>query len=394
MKRSLPLILGLLFLLLLEILKVYFIMPFPGSQQSDTINIAYFIHNYIWLLRITGIVIVISPLLYYLRKGRMWQKVTLVIVLLVYGFITYMLNFRFLADKMFYQPKEKVFTTAIPDSLKNKLIIGVAINGQAKAYPIEVIGYHHQVVDTVGNTPVMVTYCTVCRTGRVYSPFVNGKYETFRLVGMDHFNAMFEDATTKSWWRQANGEAITGKLKGTKLPEIPSRQMRMDDWLQLYPNSTVMLPDSNFNKKYAGLKDYDIDTSMGSLETRDSASWKFKSWVIGVNAGKESKAYDWNTLYTKKVWNDSLAGTSLLLTLHPNGQTFYVLNRKVGSNTLHFAIDSTGAGMHDAETNSEWLLNGVCTGGQLKGSTLQPVQAYQEFWHSWQTFHPATKKSE
>ena len=42
----------------------------------------------------------------------------------------------------------------------------------------------------------MVTYCTVCRTGRVFSPIVEGQPETFRLVGMDHFNAMFEDEGT------------------------------------------------------------------------------------------------------------------------------------------------------------------------------------------------------
>lgn len=375
-------------------------MPFPGSQQSNTINIAYFLHNYIWLLRIVGIVLAIGPLLYYLRKGKAWQKILLVVVLLLYGFVFYMFNFKFLADKMFYQPKEKLFTNNVPDSLKQKLVIGVVINGEAKAYPIQVIGYHHQVKDTIGGSPVIVTYCTVCRTGRVFSPFVNDKYEEFRLVGMDHFNAMFEDATTKSWWRQANGEAITGKLKGTRLPEVASRQMRLDDWMQLYPASTVLLPDSNFNKKYAGLKNYDIDTAIGSLETRDSASWKMKSWVIGVNIKNEAKAYDWNTLDKKKLLQDSVNGTQLLLTLHPNAQTFYVLNRTVAGKVLHFTYDDTSAAykptpvMRDAETNSVWKLNGVCADGAMRGSVLAPVQAYQEFWHSWQTFHPNTKKSE
>lgn len=400
MKRSLLLVFAIVFLLAAEILKVYFIMPFPGSQQSNTINIAYFIHNYIWLLRIIGIVLAIGPLLYYLRNGKGWQKVTLVLVLMLYGFIFYMFNFKFLADKMFYQPKEKLFTNNVPDSLKEKLVIGVVINGEAKAYPIQVIGYHHQVKDTIGGSPVIVTYCTVCRTGRVFSPFVNDKYEEFRLVGMDHFNAMFEDATTKSWWRQANGEAITGKLKGTRLPEVPSRQMRLDDWMQLYPGSLVMLPDSNFNKKYADLKNYDIDTAIGKLETRDSASWAFKSWIIGVNIKNESKAYDWNNLDKKKLLQDSFAGTPLLLTLHPNGQTFYVLNRTVGNKVLHFTYDDTSLAykptsvMRDAETSSIWKLNGICIDGLMKGSALVPVQAYQEFWHSWQTFHPNTKKSE
>ena len=63
----------------------------------------------------------------------------------------------------------------------NKLVIGIDIHGESRAYPIQIIGYHHQVKDTVGNTPVMITYCTVCRTGRVYSPvrrWKTGKIQT------------------------------------------------------------------------------------------------------------------------------------------------------------------------------------------------------------------------
>ena len=33
----------------------------------------------------------------------------------------------------------------------NKLVIGIDINGESRAYPIQIIGYHHQVKDTVGN---------------------------------------------------------------------------------------------------------------------------------------------------------------------------------------------------------------------------------------------------
>ena len=107
---------------------------------------------------------------------------------------------------MFYQPSIKNFSSGSGNTIdSNKLVIGIDIHGESRAYPIQIIGYHHQVKDTVGNTPVMITYCTVCRTGRVYSPVVNGKLENFRLVGMDHFNAMFEDETTKSWWQQATG---------------------------------------------------------------------------------------------------------------------------------------------------------------------------------------------
>lgn len=391
MKKSIWLIIGLFYLVILEICKVYLIMPFPGSQHSNSVSFAYFIHNNIWWLRIVGVVMIASPLTHSLSKGRVWQKILLVLVILLYFFIYYLLNFRFLADKMFIQPKQKVFIAAASDTTnKDKLVVGIVINNKAKAYPIEIIGYHHQVRDTLDQQQVMVTYCTVCRSGRVFNPMVNGKNEEFRLVGMDHFNAMFEDATTKSWWRQATGEAITGKLKGTRLTEIPSSQMRLADWLSLYPDSEILQPDSNFKKQYAGLKGFDDGTVKSGLEKRDSSSWKLKSWVVGVTANGKSRAYDWNFLVKQKMVPDLLASEPLLLVVEPNAKTFYVLNRKLNGQTLQFVPGNSAELMEDTQTHSTWKLNGTCTDGLLKGNRLQHVQAYQEFWHSWQSFHPNT----
>jgi hypothetical protein len=387
-KKAWLLTLGLLLLFAIEILRVYFIMPFPGSQQSDTIGIAYFLDKYIVWLRILALLIALPPLWYFIREGSPWLKVLLTVFVLFYALIFYAFNFRFLADKMFYQPREKSFAGAAADTTdKNKLVIGVALKGEARAYPIEIIGYHHQVKDTVGGDPVMVTYCTVCRTGRVYSPFVNGKYEQFRLVGMDHFNAMFEDLSTKSWWQQATGVAITGERKGTKLVEIPSAQMRLGDWQVLHPNSLTLQPDTNFKRRYDSLKGYDEGTIEGSLERRDSGSWKFKSWVVGVSLNGRSKAYDWNGLVKDRVIRDTIGQAHLLLTLEPNDRTFYVFNP---ADSLDLRYDPATRLLNDTRSHSVWALNGECTDGPQKGQKLAAVQAYQEFWHSWRTFHPAT----
>ncbi len=391
MRKTWLLIIGLLFLIGIEIAKVYFIMPFPGSQQSNSIDIAYFLHNNIWWMRILGVVIVVVPFRNLLSNGKLWQKIILIAVVLLYGFIYYLFNFRFLADKMFYQPKQKTFVEASLDTTqKDKLVIGVVINHEAKAYPIEIIGYHHQVQDSLQQQPIIVTYCTVCRTGRVYSPMVNGKHEEFRLVGMDHFNAMFEDASTKSWWQQATGMAITGKMKGYQLTEIPSVQMRLGDWLNEYPNSTVLQPDSNFKKKYDSLKGYDEGTIKGSLEHRDTGSWKFKSWVVGISLNGKQKAYDWNELVKAGIINDTLSETPVLLTVEPGNKTFYVANRYIHGQKLEFIHAPAGNLLEDLQTHSTWKLNGEAIAGPLSGSHLERIQAYQEFWHSWKYFHPAT----
>ena len=336
-------------------------------------------------------ILFVPAMVYVFRNGKWWKKILLGIFVVLYGAVFYMFNFKFLADKMFIQPKNKILATVATNTVdSNKLIIGVVINNKAKAYPIEIIGYHHQVQDTMGGEPVMITYCSVCRTGRVFSPFVNGKFEQFRLVGMDHFNAMFEDETTKSWWRQVSGVAIAGPLKGSALKEIPSEQMRLGAWIRKYPNTLIMQPDAAFVKQYQGLEGFDEGTINSSLEKRDSASWQFKSWVVGVAKDGHAKAYDWNELVKQRLINDTFQDMPIVLVLENDNHSFHVWNRQVNDKLLNFSFESNTQTLKDTASNTVWNMNGECIGGELEGVRLAAVQAYQEFWHSWQSFHPET----
>ena len=387
--KKIMIVFGILILFIAEILRVYFIMPFPGSQNADTINIAWFLHKNILYIRLAALLLIAFALFRNFPQWKKWKKFVFIFFMLMYSVVFYMVNYKFLADKMFYQPTNKnMFDSNANKVSLEKLVVGVVINNEARAYPVEIIGYHHQVQDTVGSQPVMVTYCTVCRTGRVFSPFVDGKKENFRLVGMDHFNAMFEDNTTKSWWRQVTGEAITGPLKGKILEEIPSQQMTLAAWLRAYPYSLILQPDSLFKKEYDDLAGFDKGTIESGLEKRDSSSWQLKSWIVGVQENGFAKAYDWNELISKKIIHDSLPGLPLVIFVEPDSASFHVWNRQVNNLTLSFVIDSSG--MKDLNTQSLWNFDGRCTEGELKGGKLKPVQGSQEFWHSWKTFYPNT----
>src|SRR4030095_9315723 len=302
--------LGFLGLLAFEIANVYFIMPMPGSQRMNSIDLAYFLYRWRCAVRILFLLMLIVGL-FRSQWRRKWLLAIPVIILLV---VVYMANFQMAADHMFYQPNKVLMVNEAQNKVDSgRLVIGVKINDEAKAYPIRFLGYHHQVQDTIGGKPVMITYCTVCRTGRVFEPIVDGKYEKFRLVGMDHFNAMFEDVTTKSWWRQVTGEAITGRLKGEKLPEVLSTQTSLGEWLRLYPNSLVMQTDSSFIASYDTTGRYEAGKSKSSLTGTDSLSWKDKSWVIGVKTGTGKKAYDWNKLKSERIIQDKIEDTPVLI---------------------------------------------------------------------------------
>jgi hypothetical protein len=371
---------GLAGLLLFEILNVYFIMPMPGSQKMNSIDVAYFLYTWRWLFRILfGMMIIIG--LFKSNWKRKWIPAIPIVLVVV---VVYMANFVMAADHMFYQPKKLSLVNAAANKVDSqRLVIGVLFNGEAKAYPIRFLGFHHQVQDTVGGKPLIITYCTVCRTGRVFEPIVKGKYEKFRLVGMDHFNAMFEDATTGSWWRQVTGEAIAGELKGEKLPEVLSKQTSLAEWLQLYPNSLVMQTDSSYISSYDTSLRYESGKSKSKLTRTDSLSWKDKSWVIGIKAGDKRKAYDWNQLKTKRVIHDQIYNTPILLVLTKDDKSFFAFERPDANSLLTLSGDTLTFNTHHYRIDG----HGIDTSFSLK-----PLPAYQEFWHSWRTFNPGTEK--
>jgi Protein of unknown function (DUF3179) len=387
--KKLYFFIGILVLLAAEFFKIYYIMPFPGSQQGTALDISYFFHSYIWFFRIGGLLLLLPFLIKQFPKIRWWAKVLFLLPLILYGWFYYMCNFDFIANKMFSVIGKKQMASVQHNRINNsKLVIGISLNGESRAYPIEIIGYHHQIMDTIGGTPIIATYCTVCRTGRIYKSSIEGKNETFRLVGMDQFNAMFEDASTGSWWQQATGICVKGPQKGKKMNELYSQQMSLGEWVKQNPETRILQNDNAFDSFYAELDEYDEGTMKSSLEGRDNASWKPKSWILGIVLANTSIAVDWNDLQKLKCIQTK---DFVALMLNDN-VNYFVYSNRLDNNLLEFNYNAETQQLIDVKTNSVFNYNGVCVEGSLKDKRLKPIPAYQEFWHSWQTFHPASEQ--
>lgn len=375
---------GVAGLAIFEILKVYFIMPMPGSQQMDSLDIAYFLHTYRWFFRILfGVMIVVGALKAFQIRYKWIPALALAAVL----YVIYTFNFEMLAERMFRQPSVVTFKTREGNALTDSsIVIGVVNKGVAKAYPVRFLTYHHQVQDTIGGKRIIVTYCNVCRSGRVFEPIVKGRQEKFRLVGMDHFNAMFEDDSTHSWWRQATGEAVVGPLKGEMLPEVDFSQVTLKKWLELYPEALVMQLDEFSRDDYDSLGRFEKGKSKGKLTRTDSLSWKDKSWVVGIQLDSESKAYDWNQLKEERIINDVIGKKAIVLALSSDEQSFVAFERPFAEDSFVIRNDTLFSGNRAFDFSGRDLTT--------LSDNLQPVRAYQEFWHSWKTFHPNTKRYE
>ncbi|MBK9223192.1 MAG: DUF3179 domain-containing protein [Saprospiraceae bacterium] len=366
--------------ILFEFANVYFIMPLPGSQKINSLEFAYSIYSWRWYIRCLLGLVMISGFRVAFQKSKLLSTLVFLFVL----FVIYQFNFEFSADKMFYAPKNLILKPVDSNEIDpDRLVLGISMNGEFRAYPIYLIGYHHQVADKIGDKSILITYCTVCRTGRCYEALVNHKLENFRLVGMDHFNALLEDHSTKSWWRQSTGECVVGPLKGSFLAEFPSQQTSLKTWIDLHPNTQIMQEDPVYKIKYDSLALYEAGKSKGKLTKKDSSSWSDKSWIIGIQIGNDSRAYDWNQLIKDQMILDQIGNTFIVLLLSSDKKSFFAFERPTPESKFIFRNDSL-------------FMNSIYyrfTGESLNFTSvehpkLKHINAYQEFWHSWKTFHP------
>ena len=184
--------------------------------------------------------------------------------------------------------------------------------------------------------------------------------------------------------QQVSGEAITGKLKGQQLPEIYSTQTSLAQWLSLNPNSLIMQEDPAFVNSYDTTLKYESGKSKSALTGTDSLSWNDKSWVIGVKAGNERRAYDWNKLMNERIIQDNAGNTPVLLVLANDNKSFFAFERPDSKSSFVLRNDTL------ILNDRHFRVNGIGIDTTL---SLKPLLAYQEFWHSWRTFNPATTKN-
>ena len=373
-------------------LRTYLMMPLPGSQELDVFALPYYLDHTTLPLRIFGAGLLVLPVVNAFRRGSRLQRIGVIVMLFVCGAVWYVTEMMMSAQEMFREPQRVEFANVSANQLSpNTIVLGISINGITKAYPVRFLAYHHKVHDSLGSQQVLVTYCSVCRSGRVYEPYVDGRVQHFRLTGMRHYNAVIEDNETKSWWYQATGEAVIGPRTGMHLPEIPSAEMTLRAWTALHPETLIMQPDPASAEGYASFGFDKWDSARPPRAYFDSVAlaWKQRSWVVGVTAGAHAKAFAWSGLMRDHVVNDSIGDVPIAILIEPDSISFHVWSRDVHGTVLTF-MPSNDCMIRDATTGSTWDCSGTCTAGPLAGQQLTPLHAHREYWHSWKTFHPAT----
>ena len=144
----------------------------------------------------------------------------------------------------------------ITDIAPTEPVVGLVIEGDARAYPLRVMTWHEIVNDTVGGVPVAVTYCPLCNSAIVFDRRVGGSATTFGTTGkLRKSDLVMYDRETESWWQQFLGEAIVGERTGTQLRIVPARLESFARFAARHPEGKVLIPNNPEMRRY-GMNPY------------------------------------------------------------------------------------------------------------------------------------------
>lgn len=130
--------------------------------------------------------------------------------------------------------------------------IVVERGGQVKAYPYNILVWHEIVNDTVGDTPVAVTFCPLCGSAIVFNrTLANGDVSTFGVSGsLLESNMIMYDRSTESLWQQSTGESLAGSEYGTALT-IESFQLQTVGEIRTnYPEAQILSEVTGYRRDY------------------------------------------------------------------------------------------------------------------------------------------------
>jgi len=136
----------------------------------------------------------------------------------------------------------------------DNIVFGIAINGEARAYPKRILAWHELALDRIGGKELTIVYCTLCGTVIPFESEVGGELRTFGTSGfLYRSNKLMFDAVTKSLWSSLTGEPAVGPLVGSGLvlTALPVVTTTWGEWRRRHPESTVLSLDTGYSRDYS-----------------------------------------------------------------------------------------------------------------------------------------------
>ena len=303
----------------------------------------------------------------------------------------------------------KFVTTADADAwLENQEpVILVALENEARAYPLQILTFHEIVNDVMANRPIIVTFCPLCYAALAFDRRIEGKVYSFGVSGMlRHSDMVMFDRETESLWQQLNGEGIVGTLTGKKLTPISAQIISYGQFKEAHPFGEVLSKETGHRRNYgqnpyAGYDNINDRPFLykGPFDKRVPPMEK----LVTVSLGNLNKAYPHSITRKKRVIYDEIGDASIVI-FHGEGAVSALDKKSIAESKI---IGSTGVFYNDVDemglqftyndgyfvdedSGTTWDITGKAISGPRSGKQLRSLPHGNFFAFAWFAFKPDT----
>ena len=285
--------------------------------------------------------------------------------------------------------------------LENDRVLGVVINGEARAYPHNILWHHEIVNDRIDGQWITVTFCPLTGSGIAFDPNFEQRVLDIGVSGLLFANnlVMYDRTTGDVYGPQLGIRGQCSVFRGQSLTLMPVQEMSWERWKQMHPDTKVVSGDLGLGRNY---RIYPYRFPSGRYDELNNDDLVFpmsvdrsrpiKERVLAIRIGDAGTGYpyeDLRALGDVVALNETVGGIPTAVFFEArSGATALAFDARVGGQVLTFDADPAGFFV-DRETGSTWNVSGTAVAGPLAGERLQTrADAYTLFWFAWRHFQP------
>ena len=270
------------------------------------------------------------------------------------------------------------------------IVFGIEVNGDARAYPKQILAWHEMFVDEVGGTPVAGVYCTLCGTVILYKTEHNGFNHQMGTSGfLYRSNKLMYDKATQSLWSTLEGEPVIGPLvgKGIQLDYLSVVTTTWGEWKKRHPDTKVLSLDTGHRRDYregVAYRDYFATDELMFTVPEIDRSLKNKDEILAIrlpentdeNLAISSRFLKRNPIYKNKIGNTLFTVFTDTSGAHRVFKTSDIQFSEYDGN--HTAVDTKGQSWNIKENSLEGP----------NGKVLERFHSFNAFWFGYKAAFP------
>jgi hypothetical protein len=278
-------------------------------------------------------------------------------------------------------------------------VFGVVVNGEARAYPQRILGWHELARDRLGGVELTIVYCTLCGTVVPYASSAGGRQHVLGTSGLLYrSNKLMYDRETMSLWSTAEGRPVVGPLAGSglELTPYPVVTTTWGEWRALHPGTTVVSLDTGHQRDYAegaAYRDYFGTHRLMFGVPRHDDRLRNKDEVLAIlmrprddpGAERRALALSAEFLRANRLHALTFAGHALVILTSPRGA-----NRVYSAEGVTFVRQPSDEKLVDS-VGRTWTVTEEALTCDGASETRPRIPARRAFWFGWHAQFPETE---